>query len=330
LPEWVEVSTQQELDAALNTPTVIPVCNGEGTFVVNGPGTVRAADSANLSASGEAVVEAGGSASVEASGSCRVEAWDEATVTARDSVGVTVADTALVDASGSATVRALRRARVVARGGATVEAEHFTSVSASGTAHVMAWQSASVEASGDATVLAWGGATVTASERARVRAWGRAKVGAKDEATVEVWDRAIVTGADEAGQAREIQQIASAEDWCRLYGVQVQNGVAILYKAVDEDFRSRYGTSYEPGSEPQAADWDERRKCGGGLHFSPRPYMGLEFTQSRARFVACPVRLDDIAAWGGPYPNKVKARGVCAPVYEVDENGNAVADRPGE
>jgi hypothetical protein len=241
---------------------------------------------------------------------------------------VTVADTALVEASGSVAVRALRRARVVARDRVTVEAEHFTSVSASGAASVMAWQSASVEASGDATVLAWENATVTASERARIRAWGRAKVSAQDEATVEAWDRARVTGA-EAARAREIPPITSAEDWCRFYRVEVENGVAILYKAVDEKFRSRYGMSYEPGTEPQAADWEERRKCGGGLHFSPRPYMAVEFTQSRGRFVACPVRIEDIAAWEGPYPNKVKAKGVCAPVFEVDENGSAVDGRIG-
>ena len=44
------------------------------------------------------------------------------------------------------------------------------------------------------------------------------------------------------------------------------------------------------------------------------------------RFVACPVRLTDIAVHPRPvYPDKVKARAVCAPVYEVREDGTPVA-----
>jgi hypothetical protein len=43
------------------------------------------------------------------------------------------------------------------------------------------------------------------------------------------------------------------------------------------------------------------------------------------RFVACPVRVEDIVPHPrGVYPDKVKARGVCAPVYEVDEDGTPV------
>ena len=43
------------------------------------------------------------------------------------------------------------------------------------------------------------------------------------------------------------------------------------------------------------------------------------------RFVACPVRLEDMAVdLNGDYPNKVKVSGVCAPVYEVHEDGTPV------
>jgi hypothetical protein len=130
----------------------------------------------------------------------------------------------------------------------------------------------------------------------------------------------VVGGAVSA--TGQVPPPTSAEQWCRFNGVEVENGVAILYKAVDAEFTSRYGTSYQPGSLPEAPDWDGgERKCGGGLHFSPRPYLALEFTHRAARYVACPVRLEDIVVQPGPYQNKVKARGVCAPVYEVDENG---------
>ena len=43
------------------------------------------------------------------------------------------------------------------------------------------------------------------------------------------------------------------------------------------------------------------------------------------RFVACPVRLEDMVVHpNGDYPDKVKVSGVCAPVYEVHEDGTPV------
>jgi hypothetical protein len=366
LPEWVEVSTQQALDAALEQSNVIPICNGEGSFVVDGEATIRAADSATVRAAGAATIEAGGSASVHASGSSTVIVWDQATVEAVESAGVLAADDAQVEASGSAAVRALRRAKVVAREDATVEAEHFSTVTASDSVGVMAWESATVEASGAAIVLAWDRAKVEASERAQVRAWGRATVAALGSAAVEAWDRTTVAAGDsvsvrawcaatvtvrdsatvEASEyvsviregdganvtggvvdgTGEVAPIASAEQWCRFHGVEVENGIVTLYKSVDSDYTSRHGMSYAPGSLPRAADWDDgERTCGGGLHFSPRPYLGLEFTHKPRRYVACPVRLEDIAVGPGPHQNKVRAKEVCAPVYEVDDNGRPVA-----
>src|SRR5207237_6599225 len=104
------------------------------------------------------------------------------------------------------------------------------------------------------------------------------------------------------------------------HGVEVKDGVAFLYKAVDEDFRSMYGTNYAPGAEPQAPDWDGGdAECGGGLHFSPKPAIALRFQPEAAHFVACPVRLEDIVLHDRPlYAEKVKAKGVCGPVFEVD------------
>jgi hypothetical protein len=333
LPEWVEVSTQQELDAALARSNVIPICTGEGSFVVDGDATVRAADSATVRAAGAATVEAGGSASVDASGSSTVVVWDAVVVRAGDSVDVLAADDARVEASGSATVRALRRSTVVARDSAAVEAEHLTTVSASDSVAVMAWESATVEAAGDARVLAWDRAKVEASERAFVRAWGSATVRAAGSVTVEGWDRVTLVadpsvsvelwGAPDA--AGELPPVSSAEEWCRVYGVEVEDGIATLFKSVNSDYTSRYGTSYAPGSLPSAPDWHEgERSCNGGLHLSPRPYLGLEFTHRVGRFVACPVRVEDIAVGRGPYRNKVRAKAACAPVYEVDDNGRPV------
>ncbi|HRQ74277.1 MAG TPA: hypothetical protein PLU35_14740, partial [Phycisphaerales bacterium] len=131
-----------------------------------------------------------------------------------------------------------------------------------------------------------------------------------------------------------VPPITTASEWCDRYGVTVADGVATLYKCVDEGYRSNYhgGISYAPGTIPEAADWDGGvLECGGGLHFSPHPAMTLEFwgKEVEPRFVACPVRLDDIAVRADAgMPQKIKARRCCAPVYEVDIDGTPLVARP--
>jgi hypothetical protein len=157
-----------------------------------------------------------------------------------------------------------------------------------------------------------------------VRARGRARVEASDGVAVMRHGPAVeLTG----GAAREAVRPRTAAEWCDYYGVPVQDGVATLFKAVDENFGSYHGVSYRPGSEPRAPDWDGgERECGGGLHFSPRPTFALPVPDDDMRFVACPVRVEDIVFRpDGVYPDKVKAGGVCAPVYEVHEDGTPVA-----
>ena len=360
MPEWIEVQTQDELDEALARPNTIPVCRGDERFAVTGTAIVRAGDTATVEASGSATVEAWGSASVEARdtvtvaawervrvdarGSATVEAWDRARVDALDCVTVRLWGWATVNARGSVTVKADNWSSVSARDSASVEAWHFSTVSASDSATVKAWDSATVRAGGTAKVDASGSTKVEASGSASVRAWGSTIVNVGDTATVRAWGSTIVRvwGAasveaskhvsvtrhgDQSkvsgGVVCQVPGITTAEEWCEFYGVEVENGVATLYKAVDGDFRSRYGMSYRPGSKPQAPDWDGgERDCGGGLHFSPSPSFALQFQPSAARYVACPVRVEDIVV--NPvvrFQDKVKAKGVCAPVYEVDEWG---------
>jgi hypothetical protein len=130
-------------------------------------------------------------------------------------------------------------------------------------------------------------------------------------------------------------EIKTAVDWCAYYGVPVTNGTAVLYKAVNDDFSSKWrsntlpnGVSYAPGSKPEAPDWDGgKAECGGGLHFSPSPSSALMFHAGAQRFVACPVAIDDIVVHKDPeYPAKIKARAVCAAIYEVDLNGDPVKE----
>ena len=112
-------------------------------------------------------------------------------------------------------------------------------------------------------------------------------------------------------------------EWCDYYGAKQDGETAILFKAVGDDYASPHGTIYAPGTMPEAKDWDGgERECGGGLHFCAHPAAALTYSPGATKFVACPVRLADIAVHKNPlHPNKVKARRVCAPTYEVDRHG---------
>ena len=173
-------------------------------------------------------------------------------------------------------------------------------------------------------VEAWG------SSQPRVEAWGYAQLSAKGAvtgtaaATVAV----CVEGAAKInGGHQTVVRRSTPEEWCAYYGVSVTDGVALVYKGVLDTWRSPHGADYTPGTVPVALDWDGgRRECGAGLHFSPTPRMTHAFISEPAHYLACPIRLEDIAVHAdGAYPEKIKARGCCAPVYEVDEDGEPVS-----
>lgn len=184
--------------------------------------------------------------------------------------------------------------------------------------HFTAYDSATVRASDSATVRAFA--------RVFVRLFSAIKITAT--AQVVVMREPGASGLIEGGHVVDTTAPKDAAEWCEEHGVEVNDGVAILYKGLDDKFVSAHGTSYAPGSVPIADDWDGgKRECGGGLHFSPAPAMTLEFASAAARFVACPVALSDIRPPqpGDTYPGKVKAKGCCAPVYEVDIHGRVTA-----
>jgi len=328
MTEFREVRTQAELNKALADENVVPICVGNGVFQASGSASVQASGSASVRASGSASVRASGSASVWAYDSASVRAYDSASVRAYGSASVRAYDSASVWAFDSASVRAYGSASVRAYGSASVEAYDSASV--------RAYDSASVRAYGSASVWAYGSASVEAYDSASVRAYGSASVWASGSARVRAskyvpvrvqkrWDRGVtVTG----GVLIEIPVPATAEEWCDFYGVRVEDGVATLFKAVRDDYRSLYGGDYTPGSTPVAQDWDGGvRECGGGLHLSPYPWMAREFDSEATRFVACPVALVDIAVHeDASMPQKVKARGCCGPVYECDRDGARLVD----
>jgi hypothetical protein len=364
LMESRDVFTQPELDQALAEPGAIPVCAGDGEFHVGGEHFVRAADSARVVARERAEVEAGGAATVVAVERAWVTARNAATVEASDSSVVTAGDHVTVRAAGRTRVVAAGHASVDGFDDVAVVAQGRAAVRAADRCVVRALLSARVELSGDSQGWVWGLASAQAADRARVTAWGTATVIATGSASVEALETATVVAggsvsvrafgaamvrargqlaveaADGVAVMRHRQGTAeigatapidtrpgTAAEWCRYYGVPVTDGVVVLYKAVDEEFDSYHGTSYRPGSLPAAPDWDGgERECGGGLHLSPRPTFALAAPEDDMRFVACPVRLEDIAVHPRPlYPDKVKARALCAPVYEVREDGTPVA-----
>ncbi len=128
------------------------------------------------------------------------------------------------------------------------------------------------------------------------------------------------------GVEPKVVDLSTPAAWCDYYGVTVTNGIAMVYKAVNDDFRSPRGTSYAPGTIPVAPDWDGGKKeCGLGLHYSPSPAMAREFHPDAKRYLACPVALADISVHpDGDYPQKIKARGCAAPTFEVNYDGEPI------
>ncbi len=194
-----------------------------------------------------------------------------------------------------------------------------------GSAHVVARGSAHVVARGSAHVEARGSAHVEARESAHVEAWGSAHV----EATkfVAITKQVDHTGQIAGGVVIAVQRPTTVEDWCAFYGIPVTDGIAVLFKAVRDDYRSSHGLLYSPGTQPEAPDWDGGRdECGGGLHFSFHPSAARDFDQKATRFLACPVALAEIRApkTGDAHPNKVKARRICGPIVEVDRYGKSI------
>ncbi|MHA7703442.1 DUF7666 domain-containing protein [Mycobacterium sp. ML1] len=219
---------------------------------------------------------------------------------------------------------------------ATVRAYGSATVTAYDSATVRAYGSATVTATDSATVRAYGSATVTATDSATVTAYDSATVTATDSATVTAYDSATVTAAkyvaihlhsqrvtlDGCGHVIDLTSIDLNDppQWCDYRGVNVIDGIAYLFKAVGDDWKSDYGTSYQPGTTPDAPDWSVTRTCGQGLHFCAHPFESLTYKPDATRFVKCGVRLDEMVT----LDDKVKAKRVVVPCVEVDIDGNEV------
>ena len=233
-------------------------------------------------------------------------------------------DSAVVEARGSSHVVAWGSSHVEAWESSHVEAWESSHVVARGSSHVVAWGSSHVEAWGSSHVEAWGSSHVEADGAASLRVFDR--VSGKAGRQVVIQQHSKLTKID-GGIQIDVELPATAADWCAWHGVKVVDGVAMVYKCVNDDFRSKRGGDYTPGTIPAAPDWDGGAKeCGGGYHFSPSAAATRQFA-SGPKFLACPVALTDMRAPkldDDSYANKIKAAKCCGPVVEVDIYGKPV------
>jgi hypothetical protein len=76
------------------------------------------------------------------------------------------------------------------------------------------------------------------------------------------------------------------------------------------------------------SSWDGGKKeCGCGLHFCAQPLAAANYYSNATRYIACPVALADMALVDKPeYPDKIKARGCCGPVWECNLDGERIKE----
>ena len=166
---------------------------------------------------------------------------------------------------------------------------------------------------GSSHVVAWGSSHVEAWESSHVEA----------SQFVAIHRHSLNASIAGNGVLIDVLRPTTVTEWCAFYGVPVNGGHVVLFKAVRDDYRSGHGFSYDPGRAAEAPDWDGgEAECGGGLHFVPHPSMGLEFDREATRFIACPVALADLRPprADDSYPHKLKARR-CGVVTECDRTG---------
>jgi hypothetical protein len=240
---------------------------------------------------------------------------------------------ACIEAGNIAVVFGLK---VEAWGNSSVVARENSSVVARENSSVVAWENSSVVAWGNSSVVAWGNSSVEAWENSSVEAWGNSFIRlfsaskVKASAFVAIYMHGKAQELEGGRQLEVAPPPKTPEEWAESQGVEVKNGHVTLYKGVDDEYSTdnarRVGLYYKVGQEVAAPDWDAGKKeCGGGLHFSPRASMTLEFKGDAKHFLAVRVALADMRspADGDEYPQKCKAR-ACKVLAEVDRRGRAI------
>ena len=193
------------------------------------------------------------------------------------------------------------------------------------------WESSSAELRGSSSAELWESSSAVLWESSSAVLWGAAQAlihsalsiiaGKFNALTLMPGVKCKIKG----GIKIRIKQTTPRE-WCEFHGVPIKNGVATVYKAVGDDFKSPHGTDYSPGTSPEAADWDGgKEECGGGLHFSPTPRMAREYNSSAVKYLGCPVKLSEMSfKYSAANTPKCKAKRVFGKCFEVDIDGKPV------
>ena len=118
--------------------------------------------------------------------------------------------------------------------------------------------------------------------------------------------------------------LEDAATWADYHSVEITEGVATVYKAVDDKYTTDRGFDYSPGATPEAPDWKAEAYCGNGLHFGPTPGHALAYHPEATKFMAAKVALKDLIPINNSGTAKCKAPRVVAPLVEVDIHGNRI------
>jgi len=179
-----------------------------------------------------------------------------------------------------------------------------------------------VTACDSSTVTACDSSTVTACDSSTVRAYDSSTVRAKSRVAVHLHSgRATIAGGVIIDHTQEPIEPAA---WCAWHDIDITDGIATVYKAVNDGWTTDRGTDYAPGALPSCDDWIDNNQCGGGLHFSPTPIEARAYHREATRYVAVGVTVADLRPILGVTP-KCKSPRVVRACVEVDIDGREVS-----
>ncbi len=235
-------------------------------------------------------------------------------------------------------VKFFESSSAVLRGSSRAELWGSSSAELWGSSSAVLWGSSSAVLRGSSSAELWGSSRAELRESSSAVLRGSSSADAKGFSSLHLWNLAKATlsvkchvhlhsrKAKATGGIQTEAYIETAKEWCEYYGVEIKRGVAVLYKAVRDDFGSWRDPDFKyiPGTKPFVTEMDSS-ECSTGLHFCPHPRMANDFNRSN-KFVACPVKINEIMFnmdWGSP--QKVKAKRVYQACYEVTIDGEKAA-----
>lgn len=178
---------------------------------------------------------------------------------------------------------------------------------------------------GSSSAVLWGSSSAVASEAATISAFS-GSVRAASLVAVHLHSTTVdVKGGVIIDHTNVNNMDGSA--WCKYHGVEVKNGIATVFKAVNDQWTTGRGTDYSPGSKPKCNDFEDTNECGNGLHFGPSPSHARSYFESATRYIAVGVKVSELRPITGSVA-KAKAPRVVRACIEVDVHGNPVEATP--